>query len=416
MQLTYCDTTIELVIGNIVDENTDALVNAANSSLAGGGGVDGAIHRRGGPSIMEETNRRYPQGCSTGMAVVSGAGNLAAKYVVHTVAPRYHSGDHRCAGQLSDAYRNSLVAAAQHGCRSISFPSLGTGAYHYPLDQAAEIALQTLRDYLDSVRSTPIKLARFVLFDAATFDSFCSALFKIFPHPWTMDETDVHGATDYQSVEEVRRYDERMRLLRNVDAENASILEHLPIQPHWNVMEIGTGTGAFARAIAKQVKRVVAVDLSAAMLEYAQLKAREEQLENIQFVRNGFLTFEIPKNENRFNLVLSSLALHHLPDTWKAQAVKRIYDSLLPGGLLVLIDVVWQMPGCDFDTYFAEMLENKFHPGMILAICDHAKKEYSTFGWVMEGILTQAGFSILTKEPFSPITTLYIAKKSTTET
>ncbi|MDO5566240.1 MAG: methyltransferase domain-containing protein, partial [Planctomycetia bacterium] len=307
------------------------------------------------------------------------------------------------------------VAAAEAGCRSISFPSLGTGVYRYPLNEAAGIALRTLHDYLDFVSSTPITLVRFVLFDNETFDSFCFALFKLFPHPWTMDEMDVDGATDYQTVEEVRHYDERMRLLRNVDAENTTILEYLPIQSDWKVMEIGTGTGAFARTVAKQVDQVVAVDLSAVMLEYAQLKAREEQLDNIEFVHNSFLTFEVPENEKRFNLVLSSLALHHLPDAWKAQAVKRIFDSLAPGGLFVLIDVVWQMSGCDFDAYFAKLLENKFHPGMLQAIIDHAKKEYSTFGWIMEGILKQAGFSILTNEPFSPITTLYIAKKPDTE-
>src|SRR5690349_7442123 len=124
---------IELVQGDITDQATDAIVNAANSALAGGSGVDGAIHRRGGPSLMAETRKRYPAGCATGDAVITGGGNLAAKHVVHAVGPVYRDGRRGEPELLASAYRSSLEAAAAAGCRSISFPSISTGAYGYPL-------------------------------------------------------------------------------------------------------------------------------------------------------------------------------------------------------------------------------------------------------------------------------------------
>lgn len=145
MQATIGGQTVELVQGDITQQQLDAIVNAANSRLAGGGGVDGAIHRRGGPAIMQETARRYPEGCPTGSAVISGAGNLPAKYVIHAVGPVWSGGGRGEAALLAGCYRRALELAVERGCSSIAFPAISTGAYGYPLDAAAEVALGTVR-------------------------------------------------------------------------------------------------------------------------------------------------------------------------------------------------------------------------------------------------------------------------------
>jgi len=156
------DSTIELVRGDITEQDTDAIVNAANSRLAGGGGVDGAIHRAGGSSIMEETRCKYPEGCPTGHAVITGGGDLNAGYIIHTVGPIYRGGDRGEAELLASAYRESLRLASAHGLRSIAFPSISTGAYRYPISDAADIAITTVKKYLCD--HPEIKLVRFVLF------------------------------------------------------------------------------------------------------------------------------------------------------------------------------------------------------------------------------------------------------------
>ena len=161
---------IEFVKGDITREETEAIVNAANSRLAGGGGVDGAIHRAGGPEIMKELREKY-KSCPTGSAVITGGGKLNAKYVIHTVGPVY-SGSARDAGLLGSAYRKSLELCVEHKITSVSFPSISTGAYGYPVNEAARIAIKTVRDFLESHPS--IKLVRFVLFDEATFQVYQS--------------------------------------------------------------------------------------------------------------------------------------------------------------------------------------------------------------------------------------------------
>jgi O-acetyl-ADP-ribose deacetylase (regulator of RNase III) len=149
-------------------------VNAANSRLAGGGGVDGAIHRAGGPSIMDETRRRYPNGCATGDAVITAGGKLKAKHVIHTVGPVYRDGRHGEPELLASAYRRSLEVAVAAGCRSIAFPSLSTGAYGYPHEEAAPIALGAVREYLRDGKLS-IELVRFVLFEPIALDAFTQA-------------------------------------------------------------------------------------------------------------------------------------------------------------------------------------------------------------------------------------------------
>ncbi len=174
MQVEINGRTIELRQGDVTDQQVDAVVNAANSRLMGGGGVDGAIHRGGGPSIMAETDRKYPDGCPTGSAVVSSAGDLAARCVVHAVGPVFSGGDRGEAQLLAAAYRRCLELAVEHECRSIAFPSLSTGAYRYPIDLAARIALSTTIEFLNQ-QGRP-ELVRFVLFDAGAYGAFAAAM------------------------------------------------------------------------------------------------------------------------------------------------------------------------------------------------------------------------------------------------
>ena len=165
-----------IVQGDITRQTTDAIVNAANSSLMGGGGVDGAIHRAGGPSILEECRKivasqgRLP----AGKAVITTAGNMPARYVIHTVGPIWRGGASGEAGLLASAYRESLNLAAENHLTTISFPSISTGAYSYPLDEAARIALETVADFLRE--DTPIEEVVFVLFDSRTFEAYAAAL------------------------------------------------------------------------------------------------------------------------------------------------------------------------------------------------------------------------------------------------
>lgn len=163
--------------GNIVAQDADAIVNAANSSLAGGGGVDGAIHRAGGPAIMEETRRRYPDGCPTGSAVISGGGNLPSKYVIHAVGPVWRGGQGDEAVQLASAYRTALNLAAERGCTSVALPALSTGAYRYPLDKAAHVALDTAKEFLEQLSDECVlRNVRFVLFSDDVVAEFERAL------------------------------------------------------------------------------------------------------------------------------------------------------------------------------------------------------------------------------------------------
>jgi O-acetyl-ADP-ribose deacetylase (regulator of RNase III) len=171
-QIGHC--RIELHQGDITLETVDAIGNAANSSLMGGGGVDGAIHRRGGPGIMAETDQKYPEGCPTGSAVISTAGNLKAKYVIHAVGPVWRGGEHSEAELLAGAYRRSLELAVEHDCRSIAFPAISAGVYGYPMDLAARIAIATIIDFLQ--KNGRPELVRFVLFNEGAYGAFSAAM------------------------------------------------------------------------------------------------------------------------------------------------------------------------------------------------------------------------------------------------
>ncbi len=172
MEVMIGGAKLELVEGDITRQDVDAIVNAANNSLLGGGGVDGAIHRAGGPRILEEC--RQLGGCPTGEARLTSGGNLKARYVIHTVGPIYQGGGQREAQLLTSCYRESLKLATAKGLNSVAFPAISTGAYGYPLGAAARIALQTVMDYL--AQHPEIKLVRFVLFGAAAYEAYEQAL------------------------------------------------------------------------------------------------------------------------------------------------------------------------------------------------------------------------------------------------
>jgi O-acetyl-ADP-ribose deacetylase (regulator of RNase III) len=174
--LHVSDAELTLVRGDITTIPADAIVNAANSSLRGGGGVDGAIHRAGGPDIMRELRDRYPDGTPTGSAVVTGAGKLPATWVIHAVGPRYRDGDHGEPDLLRAAYEASLVLAAGLGATTVTLPAISTGIYGYPLEDAAQIAVRAVRDRL--VAGTKVAQAIFVLTDR-TYDAFAHALAEI---------------------------------------------------------------------------------------------------------------------------------------------------------------------------------------------------------------------------------------------
>ncbi len=146
--------------GDITKENVCAIVNAANSSLMGGGGVDGAIHRAGGSQILEACRKirkeQYPDGLPTGEAVATTAGNLPAKYVIHTVGPVYHQCGDNCALLLASCYAESLKVAVELGCKEIAFPAISTGIYGYPKEKAAQIAYETVKDFLEGQDSIEV--------------------------------------------------------------------------------------------------------------------------------------------------------------------------------------------------------------------------------------------------------------------
>ncbi len=177
MRVTIDNRAIELHQGDITDQQVDAIVNAANSQLAGGGGVDGAIHRRGGKAIMQDTDRRYPEGCPTGSAVIGVGGELDARHVIHAVGPVWRGGRAGEQALLEGAYRRSLELAAEHELSSVAMPAISAGVYGYPLDMAARVALRTVRDFL-STNDKP-ELVRFVLFGPAAYGAFAAALEEI---------------------------------------------------------------------------------------------------------------------------------------------------------------------------------------------------------------------------------------------
>ena len=172
MDVTINKTKLSLIQGDITKQDTDAIVNAANSGLMGGGGVDGAIHRAGGPAILEECKKiRSERGrLPTGQAVITTGGNLKARYVIHTVGPVWRGGQEGEPDLLASAYRESLQHAVENGVKTVSFPSISTGVYGYPVKQAAQVALQTVIDFTNE--DNALSEIYFVLFDSTTYNVY----------------------------------------------------------------------------------------------------------------------------------------------------------------------------------------------------------------------------------------------------
>jgi O-acetyl-ADP-ribose deacetylase (regulator of RNase III) len=178
MEFKVGNARIQLIKGDITEVDVDAIVNAANSTLLGGGGVDGAIHRKGGPKILEECKliraTKWPDGLPTGKAVLTSGGNLKAKYVIHTVGPIWLGGFHVESELLKQAYRNSLKLAVQNGIKTIAFPSISTGAYGYPIEEASRVAVGSVKKFLE--KEDKIKKVTFVLFSDLDFAVYLRAL------------------------------------------------------------------------------------------------------------------------------------------------------------------------------------------------------------------------------------------------
>ena len=172
MEVAIGESSLELVEGDITLQDTEAIVNAANSSLLGGGGVDGAIHRAAGSALLAEC--RTLGGCGTGEAKLTKGYGLKAKYVIHTVGPVYQEAGRRAPELLAGAYRNSLRVASKNDIKSVAFPSLSTGAFGYPMPDAARVALETVTEYMET--HPAIRLVRFVLFGRAAYQAYEKAL------------------------------------------------------------------------------------------------------------------------------------------------------------------------------------------------------------------------------------------------
>jgi O-acetyl-ADP-ribose deacetylase (regulator of RNase III) len=174
IERTIGDSRLELIHGDITLERVDAIANAANAALRGGGGVDGAIHRAAGPALLEELRRRYPDGTPTGTAVATDGHDLPARWVLHAVGPVWRGGGHGEEELLADAYRSCLRLADELGARSVAFPAISMGIYGYPPDDGARVALGTISDHLRG--PTEIELVRFVLYSDDTFEVCRAAL------------------------------------------------------------------------------------------------------------------------------------------------------------------------------------------------------------------------------------------------
>lgn len=223
---------------------------------------------------------------------------------------------------------------------------------------------------------------------------------------WRWNEFQQVG-TDYGSVEEVSAYDRRMRQMRDIDGENRRILDFLQLPPDGCVLEIGVGTGAFIRMAAHQCRTAVGIDVSPVMLDYARRTAEQEKIVNLELRQDGFLSYPYP--QNYFDGVVSGLALHHLPDTWKAIALGKIHASLKPGGRFVLLDVVFDWGEEDPEAHFDRLVTAESASRANFA--RHIAQEYSTLGWIMTGLLERAGFAIQSDTVVKEFLHLYCAEK-----
>ncbi len=211
---------------------------------------------------------------------------------------------------------------------------------------------------------------------------------------WYYNEFKQTGV-DYTDSEEVQAYDLRMHKLRDIESESKWLREILKIKDTDLLLEIGTGTGELALKLSAYCRKVVAIDVSKKMIDFAKMKAESQNKANIQFYNAGFLTFE--NYDEPFDVIVTQLALHHLPDYWKMMALRRIYGMLKEGGKFYLRDVVFPSPIQDYDSYFNNIITDlKKSAGDKIAEETeiHIREEFSTLDWIMEGLLKNAGFCI----------------------
>ncbi len=228
---------------------------------------------------------------------------------------------------------------------------------------------------------------------------------------WLFDELKQRG-TDYTNEAEVRLYDERMKRIRDIDGEVRDIIKTLDLKKDQMVLEIGCGTGNLAIGLSSHCEKVIAADVSAAMLEYAGRKAETGHHSNISFVHAGFLTYE---HEGKpVDAVVTQIALHHLPDFWKLIALKRINLMMKDGGLLYLRDVVFSLKVEKYREgveYWINRLKEEAGEDMAREAAAHVREEYSTFDWIMEEMLYRAGFYIEEADYQENFIAVYVCRK-----
>lgn len=226
---------------------------------------------------------------------------------------------------------------------------------------------------------------------------------------WQYDEMKQIGK-DYDSLAEVEAYDTRHGRFRNVEKENEEILKSIRVQPDHILIDIGTGTGAFAIQAAARCARVYAVDISHSMLEYAKNKAAKTGITNVEYCQGGFLTYS--HGGQPADAIVTNTAFHHLPDFWKGIALQRMSSMLKPGGQLYLSDVIFEQQNVreNIERFIAK-LEGVAGPELRKDVEVHIRQEFSTYDWIMDGLLKRAGFAILGKVIQDGVIGRYLCKK-----
>jgi ubiquinone/menaquinone biosynthesis C-methylase UbiE len=227
---------------------------------------------------------------------------------------------------------------------------------------------------------------------------------------WKYDELKQIG-TDYTDLEEVREYDTRMQKLRNVEEEVEEIIKLTRLTNSQTVLDIGTGTGEIAVRLANYCRQVYALDISKLMLEFARQKAKNREVDNVEFSQGGFLTCEVA--EDSIDVVVTQLVLHHLPDFWKLVALDKVFDLLKNGGRLYIYDVVFDFEIDNYEEQLNNFIEltGQASDKMAENTKQHIREEFSTFSWVLEGMLKRAGFTIEEVDYETGLFGTYVCKK-----